>query len=307
MNYTLHQLRIFQKIVEMKSITRAAEALHLSQPAVSIQLKNLQDQFEIPLTEVIGRKLYITAFGKELAKSSDKIIAEVGALKHKVNAYKGFLSGQITFSVASTAKYVMPYFITDFISQHMGVDLQIDVTNKTRVIRSLESNEVDFAMVSVLPEKIAVEKISLLPNKLYLVGNKKMTDDNVALSKAQLEKLPLIFREEGSATRQAMENFIEEENLTVQKSLQLTSNEAVKQAIIAGIGYSIMPIIGIKNELLNGELHIIPVVNLPIETEWNLIWLKNKKFSPVAENFVKYLRENKNDIASTKFSWYNSF
>jgi len=114
MNYTLHQLQIFLKVVETKSITKASEELHLTQPAVSIQMSNFQNQFEIPLTEVVGRKLYITAFGLEIAQIAQKIIDEVETINYKTMAFKGLLSGKLKLSVVSTGKYVMPYFLTDF-------------------------------------------------------------------------------------------------------------------------------------------------------------------------------------------------
>ena len=159
MNYTLHQLQIFLKIAELKSITKASEALHLTQPAVSIQLKNFQDQFPIPLTEVVGRQLYITDFGMEIAKAAEKILNEVHAINYKTLAFKGQLSGRLKISVVSTGKYVMPYFLSDFMKQNKGVDLIMDVTNKSRVVESLENNEVDFALVSVLPKNLKVDKV----------------------------------------------------------------------------------------------------------------------------------------------------
>ena len=151
MNYTLNQLRIFLKIVQTQSVTKAAEELHLTQPAVSIQLKNFQDQFEIPLTEVLGRKIYITDFGKEIAVSAENILNQVYAINYKTLAYQGQLTGRLKISVVSTGKYVMPYFLTDFMKQHSGIELLMDVTNKNKVVESLESNEVDFALVSILP------------------------------------------------------------------------------------------------------------------------------------------------------------
>lgn len=306
MQYTLHQLRIFQKIVETQSITKASEELHLTQPAVSIQLKNLQDQFEIPLTEVIGRKLYVTEFGMEIYHAADTILNEVNQIKHKAMAYKGHLSGTIKISVVSTAKYVIPFFISEFLKTNNNIELKMDVTNKSKVIRSLEANEIDFAMVSVLPEKLDVERIELLQNKLYLVGS-QATKDKTKLDNKDLEHLPLIFREKGSATRQAMENFISKNKLSVFSKLELTSNEAVKQAVIAGLGYSIMPLIGIKNELQSGELHIIPTNQLPIITEWNLIWLKNKNFSPAAKAYLEYLDKHKSEIIENRFDWSENY
>ncbi|MDW7691701.1 LysR family transcriptional regulator [Flammeovirgaceae bacterium SG7u.111] len=265
MNYTLHQLTIFLKVAEKQSITRAADELHLTQPAVSIQLKNLQDQFDIPLFEVIGRQLYITDFGKEIVASSQKIISEVNEIKNKSLAYKGLLAGQLKISVVSTGKYVMPYFLSDFTKLHAGVQLTMDVTNKSMVIESLEKNEVDFALVSVLPAHMSVKRIELMENKLFMT-RKFEEGSSKSIRLKTLEKTPLIFREWGSATRQAMETFISKSGIAHQKSIELTSNEAVKQAVIAGLGYSVMPLIGIKNQLMNKELEIIPVKGLPIIT-----------------------------------------
>lgn len=308
MNYTLHQLNIFLKITENRSITKAAEVLHLTQPAVSIQLKNFQDQFEIPLTEVIGRQLYVTPFGMEIAEASKRILEEVHLIKHKAMAYKGHLSGEITIAVVSTGQYVIPYFLSHFLEQHGGVDLKMDVTNKFEVIRSLEKNEVDFALVSVLPENLQIEKIELMENRLFLVGSKKYADQLLNEKRIDLpENLPLIFRENGSATRQAMARFLEAGNIKSSKLLQLTSNEAVKQAVVAGLGLSVMPLIGIKNELNAEELKIIPVKGLPMITSWNLIWLKGKKFAPAASKYLNYLEEEKHAIIERNFSWLQNY
>jgi DNA-binding transcriptional LysR family regulator len=303
MNYTLNQLQIFLKIVQTQSVTKASEELHLTQPAVSIQLKNFQDQFDIPLTEVISRKIYITDFGKEIAEAAENILNQVYAINYKTLAYKGQLTGRLKLSLVSTGKYVMPYFLTDFLKQHSGIDLLMDVTNKTRVVESLEKNEVDFALVSILPNTLNIEKLDLLQNKLYLVGNTKTTFKKK--NKHDIFKdLPLIFREKGSGTRQTMEKFIEGNNLSVNKKMELTSTEAVKQALLADLGYSIVPVIGIKNELHHHELQIIPVEGLPIITTWSLIWLKGKKLSPVSRSLLEYLKKNKSQIIQEKFGWY---
>ncbi|WP_340063788.1 LysR family transcriptional regulator [Ascidiimonas aurantiaca] len=307
MDYTLHQLRIFLKIAQTKSITKAAEELHLTQPAVSIQLKKLQDQFEIPLTEIVGRKLYVTDFGNEIAIAGKRILDEVNAIKYKTLAYKGSLAGKLKLTIVSTAKYVMPYFLYGFIKNHEGVELEMDVTNRARVIRSLEANEVDFAMVSLLPEKLQIDKVSLFQNKLFLVGSTRFPFVEKMYEYDILESLPLIYREEGSATRLAMEQFIGDHKLSVVKKMELTSNEAVKQAVIAGLGYSIMPLIGIKNELQNNDLQIIPVQGFPIISDWNLIWLQNKKFSPVAASYLEHIKQEKSKIARENFEWFECY
>ena len=305
MNYTLHQLQVFLKITQNKSITKAAIELHLTQPAVSIQLRNFQDQFDVPLTEVIGRKLYVTDFGKEIAIAAEKILNEVHAINYKTMAFKGLLTGRLKISVVSTGKYVIPYFLSDFLKQNQGVELLLDVTNKTKVLKNLEKNEVDFSLVSVLPETLQIEKIELMPNTLYLVANIDQPIGNGIQDKKIIENLPIIYREQGSGTRYIMEKFIEHNQLTVPKKMVLTSNEAVKQAVLAGLGCSIMPIIGLKNELNNNSLKIIPVKGLPIQSNWNLIWLKGKKFSPVAKEYIKFIEQEKTRIIEQKFNWIN--
>lgn len=294
MNYTVHQLQIFLKVVQTKSITKASEELFMTQPAVSIQLKNLQDQFDIPLTEVIGRQLYVTDFGKEIAVIAESVIQELEKINYKTQAFQGVLTGKLSISAASTGKYVIPYFLSGFLEKNTGIDLVLDVTNKSRVVESLKNNEIDFALVSVIPEKLSIKEEVLIENKLYLVGN----------SAVRNEGKPLIYREEGSATRQAMEKYFEVHQGKKRKRMELTSNEAVKQAVIAGLGYSIMPLIGIQNELLNGQLFILEQEDLPLQTEWRLIWLQAKKLSPASQAFLDYVQSEKQTILERHFNWY---
>jgi len=292
MNYTLHQLQVFLEVVRQRSITKAAAELFMTQPALSIQLRNFQNQFEFPLTEVIGRKLYITDFGLSIAEIAENILKEADELKYKTKEYGGLLTGKLRISSASTGKYVIPYFLSPFLQRHEGIDLVLDVTNKIQVVNALKNNEIDFALVSVLPSGFEVLEEDLIENRLYLMGKESKHN----------KSLPFIFREEGSATRLAMDNFLK---LGKQrKRLKLTSNEAVKQAVVAGLGYSIIPLIGTKNELISKELHIIPARGLPITNVWRLIWLKNKKLSPVASKFLEFIRKEKSSIVDENFKWY---
>jgi DNA-binding transcriptional LysR family regulator len=307
MNYTLNQLQIFLKVTQTQSITKAAEELNLTQPAVSIQLKNFQDQFDIPLTEVIGRKLYVTDFGKEVAQTVEKILNEVHAINYKTLAYKGQLSGRLKISVVSTGKYVMPYFLTDFLKKHQGVELVLDVTNKSKVVESLEKNEVDFSLVSVLPEHLSIENVPLLENKQYLVANTTQKYTELMYDEGIFKTMPIIYREQGSGTRHTLENYVERHQLPINKKMELTSNEAVKQAVIAGLGCSIMPLIGIKHELIYGDLQIIPVKGFPIKSVWSLIWLKEKNFSPIAKAYLEFIEKEKNNIVQEKFEWFAKY
>ncbi len=307
MNYTLHQLQVFLQIVETKSITKAANKLFLTQPAVSIQFKNFQDQFEIKLTEVVGKQVYITDFGYEIAEMAQRIIDEMYAINYKTSMFKGILSGRLRLTIVSTGKYVMPYFLSDFLKINPDIELTIDVTNKSKVLESLTHNEVDFALVSVLPNKMIVEEEVLLENHLYLIGNMDEKFNKAAYSKSIFNDIPLIYREAGSGTRFVMESFFEKSKVQVRKKMELTSNEAVKQAVIAGLGYSVMPLIGIQNELLAHELQIIPVKGMPVKSTWRLIWLKNKKLSPVAQAYIDYVKTHKEEVLEKKFGWLKKF
>jgi DNA-binding transcriptional LysR family regulator len=229
------------------------------------------------------------------------------AINYKTLAYKGQLTGRLKVSVVSTGKYVMPFFLSNFMQQHPGVELMMDVTNKDRVFESLEKNEIDFALVSILPNLKKFEKLDLLQNKLYLVGSAEATINKASGKKEILKDLPFIFRESGSGTRELMESFFERNNISVLKKMELTSNEAVKQSLLAGLGYSIMPLIGIIYELQNKKLQIIPVKGLPIKTTWSLIWLKEKKHSPAAIAFLEELKNEKSTIVDKNFKWNEEY
>ena len=295
MNFTIHQLRIFLEVARFQSITKAAEDMFMTQPALSIQLKNFQSQFDIALFDKIGKRMHLTDFGNSIADIARNILKEADNLKYKTKEYEGLLTGKLRISSASTGKYVIPYFLSGFINQHPGIDLTLDVSNKTLVMQSLKDNAVDFALVSVIPDKLEVNEEFLLENKLFLVGKEStFNEDN-----------PLIYREEGSATRGAMSDYFG--NLTKRKSIELTSNEAVKQAVVAGLGYSILPLIGMQNEINSKQLYVIRSKGLPIKTKWRLIWLKSKELSPIAKAYLEYIKTEKAKVIENNFQWYVDF
>lgn len=308
MNFTLHQLKVFSVIVQNKSITKAAEELNMTQPAASIQLRNFQDQFDIPLTEVIGRQLYVTNFGMEIYNIAESILNKVGTIEYKTEAFKGLLSGKLRISVVSTGNYVMPYFLNGFLKQHPQIDLVLDVSNKANVIKDLEQNDVDFSLVTVSPTHLDLYEEPLMSNRLHLVaasGNslniKKIED------KTLFNRIPLIYREEGSGTRFTMQQFFTEEHIKPKVKLELTTNEAIKQAVVADIGMSIVSLLSIKNELSQNELKIIPVKGLPLESTWKLIWLKKKSLSPVATAFLDYVKQEKEKVYDDFFKWMEGY
>lgn len=308
MNFTLHQLKIFMVVAEKKSITRASMELHMTQPAVSIQLKNLQQQFDIPLTEVVGRQLYVTEFGWELYRIAEKILEEIDAINYKTQSFQGMLSGKLRIAVVSTGKYVMPYYLKDFISKYPNIDVLMDVTNRSKVIASLENNEVDFSLVSISPDTLQVSEEVLMPNKLYLTtANSKEFSAKKYTAKNIFENIPLIYREEGSGTRMKMQQYFSDTHIIPKVKLELTTSEAVKQAVMAGLGCSVLSLISMKSELKQKELVIIPVKGFPIKTNWTLIWQPKKKFSVVAQAYLDYIRANKQAIYQQHFKWIERY
>ena len=299
MNYTLHQLRIYLKVTETLSITKTAEKLNLTQPAISIQLKNFQDQFDYPLIEIINKKIQVTGLGKEIAIAAESIINEIDNINYKSQNYKNKLAGHLKIATVSTGKYIMPFLLADYLKQHSGVDLTMDVTNYSKVLSSLLQYEMDFALISDNPENTRFEKFDLIKNELFLVGNSSI--NLASVGDKDFSDTTFLFREEGSRTRLVMENFISKNKIKIKKKIELTSNEAVKQAVIAGLGVSIMPLIGMRNEIESGLLKIIPKKGLPIQTTWRLIWLKEKKLSPIAESYLTYLEKEKEHIFDKLF------
>lgn len=308
MNFTLHQLKVFSVIVQNKSITKAAEELNMTQPAASIQLKNFQDQFDIPLTEVIGRQLYVTNFGTEIYDIAESILNKVSTIDYRTQAFKGLLSGKLRISVVSTGNYVMPFFLRGFLKQHPQIDLVLDVSNKTNVIKDLEQNEVDFSLVTVSPKHLDLHEEPLMTNTLHLVAASNHDLDTQKIkNKSIFNKIPLIYREEGSGTRFTMQEFFAQEKINPKIKLELTTNEAIIQAVVADIGMSIVSLLSIKNELLQKELKIIPVKGLPLESTWKLIWLKKKNLSPVALAFLDYVKQEKDKVYNEFFKWMEAY
>jgi DNA-binding transcriptional LysR family regulator len=302
MQYTLHQLRIFLRVVATRNITRAAEELHMSQPAVSIQLKNFQKQFDLPLIEVVNRRIHVTDFGQEIARSAEIILNEVYAINFKMHAHEGRLTGKLRIAAVSTAKYVAPYFLAGFMRANPGVELALDVTNKAQVLARLEENSVDFAFMTVPPEHLQVDALPLFPNRLYLVAHPDFLPSLPTDAPEVFASLPLIMRERGSGTRHVLEGFLLANNVRVLPQLVLTSSEAVKQAVLAGLGCSVMPLVGIRNELASGRLHILPVRGFPITSMWSLVSLSAKLPTPAAQAFLTHLDATRDATIAQHFA-----
>lgn len=290
MNFTFHQLKIYSEVVRQKSITKAAKNLNMTQPALSIQLKNFSSLFDFQLFERKGRSIKVTDYGEQIFNTAQELLEKATQMNYLTEAFRNLEAGSLRIASVSTGKYIIPYIVADFLEHYPKVDLSIQVSNKEDVVTRLKDEDLDFALVSVIPSNILVSEEVLFKNELFLVGNTPEFDP----------KRPLIYREKGSATRQAMDRYFKENS--ARKTFELTSNEAVKQAVKAGLGYSILPRIGITSELAEKSLFIIPQKNLPIVTQWRIVYNRQKLLSPVAQTFLSYLKEHKEVILSKYFS-----
>lgn len=308
MNITLHQLKAFQAIAKFQSITKAAEAMSMTQPAVSIQLKNLQEQFEVPLTEIIGKRIHITEFGQELVDTADRIFGELGQIEEKMLELKGLLGGKIRISAVSTGKYIIPYLMADFMKIHPHVEISLEVSNRYKVLAHLQENSTDLALVSLWPDELDLESIQLVENKWYLACSpEKKETYTAAIKEGKWEKVPFLVREKGSGTRTMMEKFFQERDIHVESNLELATNEAVKQAVMAGLGASLLSNFSMAQEIKEGRISLLELPGLPLKADWKLIWLKQKKHSPAVKAFIRWLSENRKKVLSTHFPTLDSF
>ena len=308
MNITLQQIKTFQPVSKFQSITKAAEAMSMTQPAVSIQLKNLQEQFEVPLTEMIGKRIYITEFGQELVDTADRIFGEIGQIEEKMLELKGLLGGKIRISAVSTGKYIIPYLMADFMKLHPHVEISLEVSNRYNVLAHLQENTTDLALVSLWPEELDLESIQLAENKWYLACSpEKKEAYSSAIQEGKWGKVPFLLREKGSGTRTMMEKFFQERDIHVESNLELATNEAVKQAVMAGLGASLLSNFSMAQEIKEGRISLLELPGLPLKADWKLIWLKQKKHSPAVKAFIRWLSENRKKVLSTHFPTLESF
>jgi DNA-binding transcriptional LysR family regulator len=293
--YTLHQLTVFLKVAELKSMTKAAEAMQLTQPGVSLLLKQLQEEVGAPLVDVVQKRVYLTSFGVDFQATAYRILEEARGFAERTSERKGLLAGTLRMGVVSTGKYIAPYLLAEFLRLHPGLELELDVTNRAKVLEDVAANRVDLALISVLPEKMALESLPLMENELVCVAQRPLAQplpmDGV-YPLGILEDYPILFREEGSATRMAMERLLAAHGIRPKKRMVLSTNEAVKQAVMAGLGLSIVPRIGMQGALQNGRAVEVPLRGLPLRSTWHIVWVAGKTLSPAAQAFVNALKSD---------------
>ncbi len=287
---TLRQMQIFEAVVRLGSYTRAAEELHLSQPTVSMQVKKLGESIGYPLLEKLGNQIHTTTVGHEVYTSAKNILANVVSLGETAAELEGIVKGPLRLAVITTAKYFMPHLLGAFISLHPQVKPILKVTNRSRVLERLKSNEDDLLIMGQVPVELDVEAYPFIDNELVVVASTHhpLTQYS-SITLKQLSEERFLVREVGSGTRLAVDRLFEEQGLKVQPYMELGSSEAIKQAVMAGLGISVLSRHNLRLELAGNHIAVLDVKSFPLFYRWYAVHLKGKKLSLVSRTFLDFL------------------
>ncbi|HEY9644356.1 MAG TPA: LysR substrate-binding domain-containing protein [Coleofasciculaceae cyanobacterium] len=297
---TLHQLKVFEATARHGSFTRAAEELFLTQPTVSMQVKQLTKALGLPLFEQVGKRLYLTDAGNELFATCQEIFQRLEQLEMTVANLKGMKQGKLRLAVITTTKYFMPRLLGPFCQQYPGIDVSLTVTNHEKVIERLANNQDDLYVMSQLPDHIDIKAHAFLDNSLVVVAPRShplVQEKQIPLKRIAEEMF--IMREPGSGTRGAFQKLLDEHQLSVRVRLELGSNEAIKQAIAGGLGLSVLSRHTLMMDGSTSELTILDVEDFPIQRQWYAVYLAGKHLSVVAETFLEYLQAAAPGVSSS--------
>lgn len=289
---TLRQLKVFESVARNLSFTRAAEELHLTQPTVSIQLKQLSDIAGLPLLEQVGKKVFLTDAGRELLKVCHDIFEGLSRFEMLVSDMKGVKAGKLRLAVITTAKYFVPRLLGLFCQRYPGIDVSLKVTNRERVLQRMADNQDDLYVLGQPPEHMEVELEPFLENPLVVLApsNHPLAKEK-RIPLARLAEEAFLMREPGSGTRLATERFFGEHGLKLKVRMELGSNEAIKQAVAGGLGIAVLSAHTLALERSAEDLVLLDVDGFPIRRHWYIAYPRDKQPSVVALAFLDFLRE----------------
>ncbi|MEJ2619762.1 MAG: LysR family transcriptional regulator [Candidatus Thiodiazotropha sp.] len=290
MHVTLRQLKVFETVAVHLNYTQAAKALHLSQPAVSMQVKQLEESVGMPLFEHTGKKIQLTEVGREVHQYTRTIFRTFEEMEEVVAALKGLDTGHLNVAVASTVNYFAPRLLAAFSRRFPGINLRLDVTNRERLMALLQNNEIDLVLMGHPPEDIDLEFKPFMDNPLVVIappGHPLQEQRNIPAKR--LSEEVFIMREAGSGTRLAMERYFDEQQIEISTGMRMTRNEAIKQAVRAGMGLGVVSTHTIELELETGRLVVLDIEGFPLQRHWYLVYRKNKRLSPAARAFFDFV------------------
>jgi DNA-binding transcriptional LysR family regulator len=292
LNMTFRQLQVFESAARHLSYTRAAEELHLSQPGVSMQIKQLEDVVGLPLFEQIGKKMHLTTAGREFYAYSTSIGHMLDEIEVVLDELKGLQSGRLSISVATTASHFATRLLAAFSQRYKDITISLDITNRASLREQLEANQPDLVIMGQPPEGVEVEANAFMDNPLVMIapaGHVLSGRKNIPLS--TIENESFVVREPGSGTRGAIERFFAAHDVDFHSGIEMTSNEAIKQAVEAGLGLGIVSIHTLELELETRRLQVLDVKDFPIQRHWYILQRKGKRLSPAAQAFKTFVLE----------------
>ncbi len=294
---SLRQLQIFASVVRLDGYTRAAEALHLTQPTVSMQVKKLSETIGHPLLERVGGRLQTTSVGAEVYAAAQSVLGSMASLGESTAAQEGVVKGPLRIAAITTAKYFMPHLLGAFITRHPEVEPILKVVNRSQVLDRLKANEDDLSIIGQVPVELAVEAHPFIDNELVVVAS---TDHPLtrcpSITLEQLSKERFLVREAGSGTRLAVDRLFARHALRIQPYMDLGSSEAIKQAVMAGLGISVLSRHNLRLELAGNHIAVLNVEAFPLKRSWYAAHLKGKKPSLATRTFLDFLLRQGKDI-----------
>lgn len=295
MNVTFRQLRLFLALADTGSVSAAAKTMHVTQPTASMQLKEVAQTVGLPLYEVVGKKIHLTDVGKELAVTARSIAQVWDAFEQSVDAVKGLSRGKLKVAVVSTAKYFMPRLIGSFCTKHPAIDVSLEILNRDGVVHRLRENMDDLYIMSMPPPDMDLSDEVFMPNPIVLIAptsDPLAKRDDVALR--ELAQRRFIFREKGSGTRMAGDEFFRKMKFRPDVRLELGSNEAVKESVAGGLGIGVVSRHALHGHQKEHGVSVIEVQGFPLPSAWHIVHPASKKLSPVALAFKQQLLKEVN-------------
>ena len=288
---SLRQLQVFKAVHEQEGYSKAAAMLGLTQPAVSAQIRQLEQALEHRLFEYVGRRLYCTPAGEAVASHISQIFEQLKTMQGELHALKGQLAGDLRIAAVSTAQYVVPHLLQLFLQQHPAIQARVDVVNRQQALERLADNRDDIVIMGLVPSQKPLTSLPFLDNQLLAVAPAQHPLTRAgAVTLEQFMQYPLLLREPGSGTRLALEQHCQQQRISLQAVMELGSNDAVKHAVMAGMGVAILPKMGILAELRLGLLQQVAVDDFPLRRSWCLVYPQAKQPSPLSRAFIDFVQ-----------------
>ncbi|HYD32500.1 MAG TPA: LysR substrate-binding domain-containing protein [Azospirillaceae bacterium] len=288
---TLRQMQVFEAAARHLSFSKAAQELHLTQPAVSLQIKQLEGLATLPLFEQVGRRLHLTAAGEVLQRHAHAILGAVADAEEAMSALRGVRAGGLRIGVVSTAKYFAPFILSAFASGYPGVEVSLAVANRQQIVALLDENAIDLALMGQPPVDAQFVAVRFAEHPLVVIASPNHPLVHRRIAPKGLDGETFLVREQGSGTRAAMERLMAEHGVMPGRLIEMASNETIKQAVMAGMGVSFLSQHTIGLEVSVRRLEILAVQGTPVVRHWNVVHREGKRLLPVGETFIRFLAD----------------